>query len=684
MSEPRPIQYDIVGKRPDSVGLFWEEPKKIKPPPMEKVKRIPPEPVWLNDDYLPLLDEALAWEPETYSTNELWQAAAYGERMVFDIENYPNYFLVMFKSIKTGKVFYFEKTEDQELATQMLERLASAFCIVGFNSYNYDIPMLSLAIAGASFQQLQDAQFFLINERWRPYQVLAYFRKLGLKVPDIKFNHIDLINVAPLEGSLKEYGGRAHTQFMQDLPFDPGKPLEVYRLEKQAILRYYCHNDLVTTNDLYKMLEADITLREELGKTYNLELRSKSDSQIAEAVIAKELERVTGSRPERQEIMPGTFYYYYAPAYLQYKTELLRWVLATVCSTRFQVSEHGNIPLPKALEELKININGTEYQMGIGGLHSCESNIAHYADSEYTLIDRDVTSYYPFIILNNGFYPEHLGTAFVQVYRVIVDKRLEAKRAGNKKVADSLKITINGTFGKLGNKWSLMYSPSLMLQVTITGQLSLLYLIEKIELAGIRVVSANTDGIVIKCPRVRREELNLLIAEWERETRYETEEAEYCAVLSANVNNYIAVQTNGKIKGKGQLGWGLTPLHKNPVNGICITAIERFLAQGIEIERTVHECRDFTQFVSVRKVTGGAVRDGVYLGKAIRWYYATGTEGEIIYAKSGNKVPRSENAKPVMRMPETFPNDINYAWYINEAYKMLSEAGYPVNMGEGS
>jgi hypothetical protein len=74
-------------------------------------------------------------------------------------------------------------------------------------------------------------------------------------------------------------------------------------------------------------------------------------------------------------------------------------------------------------------------------------------------------------------------------------------------------------------------------------------------------------------------------------------------------------------------------------------------------------------------VKGGAVKDGEYLGKAIRWYYAQGMEGEIVYAKSGNKVPRSDGAKPLMVLPEAFPNDVDFGWYIREAEEMLNEIG---------
>jgi len=363
-------------------------------------------------------------------------------------------------------------------------------------------------------------------------------------------------------------------------------------------------------------------------------------------------------------------------------------VMDKVNSSIFMISESGALTAPQdwkankkeKTEGMKFAINETTYQMGIGGLHSCESNRAIFSDEEYILVDRDVSSYYPFIILLLGLYPEHLGSNFLEIYRKIVYQRLEAKKTGNKKVADSLKITINGTFGKLGNKWSIMYSPRLLLQVTLTGQLSLLYLIEKIELAGIRVVSANTDGIVIKCPRRRKHELDHIVAEWEDETGFDTDENLYNALLSRSVNDYMAVQVDGKVKGKGGLGWGITELFKNPVNGVCITAIENFLSKGIPIEETIHNCTDVTQFLTVRKVTGGAVRNGVYLGKAIRWYYATDAAGCIVYAKSGNTVPKSEGAKGLQLLPDEVPHDLDYQWYVKEAYQMLHDTGYPVNL----
>ena len=670
------VKYDVIGKRPDSMGFFWEEPAKIHVPKV-KIKREPPEPTWLDPSYMPHLETAQAWNPPLFTWDELWLAAEKRERLLFDIEVFADYFLVMFKSIESGKFIWFERNAVSDFHLPALQHLLERFCIIGFNSFNYDLPILALALGGYGFKEFEEASTMLTRDRLRPWQVLREY-----KCASIDVDHIDLIEVAPLFGSLKIYGGRCHTQRMQDLPFPVMSSLA--SREKESIVRWYCANDLGTTEDLYNELKKDIELRESLGAQYGVELRSRSDAQIAESVISKEIEVTTGVRPTKPTILPLTSYFYQPPSFLDFKTDLMKWVLNKVISTRLVVGESGSIVNPPELKALKFRLGHSEYQMGIGGLHSCESKQAIFADKDYCLLDRDVASYYPFIILNLGLFPEHLGSSFLQVYRKIVARRLEAKRNGNKKVADSLKITINGTFGKLGNKYSIMYDPRLVPQVTITGQLSLLYLIEKVELAGVRVVSANTDGLVMRPARCDRERLEAIIGEWESETGFETEETEYHALLSRDVNNYIAVKVDGSVKGKGTLGRGITKLFKNPVNSICLTAVEEFLSRGVPIESTIRNCRDVREFVSVRTVKGGAVWQGQFLGKAIRWYYANGLEdSEIVYAMSGNKVPRTEGARPLMRLPDELPPDINYDWYLWEAYEMLAGTGYPVNLQSG-
>jgi len=189
-------------------------------------------------------------------------------------------------------------------------------------------------------------------------------------------------------------------------------------------------------------------------------------------------------------------------------------VLATVLATPFVVTDTGKMMLPKALDQA-ITIGATTYTMGIGGLHSTEQSTAHFADDNTILVDRDVASYYPRIILNSGLAPGEMGQHFLSAYRSIVERRLAAKKSGDKVTDDALKITINGSFGKFGSKYSVLYAPRLLIQTTLTGQLSLLMLIEQLEGAGISIVSANTDGIVIKCPAHLELDMDNIIGAWE-------------------------------------------------------------------------------------------------------------------------------------------------------------------------
>lgn len=233
--------------------------------------------------------------------------------------------------------------------------------------------------------------------------------------------------------------------------------------------------------------------------------------------------------------------------------------------------------------------------------------------------------------------------------------------------------------------YSTIFTPNGVIQTTVTGQLGLLMQIEMVELAGFGVLSANTDGQVTRVPRTRYDEFIAVIREWERLTNFETEETRYSGLFSRDVNNYIAVKelepgkNRPEIKTKGAYSEEgsaqKSVLSKNPTSLICTDAVQEFLATGQKIEETVRTCRNIERFITVRNVKGGAHKDGWFLGKTVRWYYANGIDGEINYVSTGNKVPDSEGAKPYMELGP-LPDDINYEYYERKAYAMLREIGY--------
>lgn len=661
--------------RADALGLFWQDVTKIKVK-KEKVKKTPPARTWEEPDYLPGLEEACRFNVPIITDEELYTAVYSQDELLFDIEVYPNYFLFGFKSRRTGKIGFLERcdTLGWNLDYAKLKWILTNACLVGFNSRSYDLPLATLAAAGASNERIKEMSDLIIVQNARAYEILRMN-----KLKQLECNHIDLIEVAPLRASLKAYAGRFHARRMQDLPFRPDVVLSPDQI---TITRWYNVNDLDNTGGLREHLSEQIDLRVRMSAEYGVDLRSKSDAQIAETVIGRAIEGLTGQRSYAPEIEPGTRYNYQDPGYLNYKSALMRHVKELVLCAPFVVADHGAIGMPEVLQDLKITIADATYTMGIGGLHSTEESVAHVANEEYCIVDRDVASYYPRIILNQGLYPGHIGPTFLDVYNSIVERRLGCKRDGDKVSADTLKIVINGTFGKLSNMFSDMYSPNLGIQVTVSGQLTLLLLIERLEWEGIHVISANTDGITIKCRRSQRARMNEIIAEWERDTRFETEEVEYRALYSRDVNNYIALKLGGGYKGKGVFAnpWGnkkehAFELHKNPQTTICIEAVVAHLESGVPLEQTILTCNDIRKFVSVRSVTGGAVKDGEYLGKQIRWYYSKNCPGAIIYAKSGNNVPKSEGAKPLMLLPDALPEDVDHEWYLREAREILIDIG---------
>jgi hypothetical protein len=395
------------------------------------------------------------------------------------------------------------------------------------------------------------------------------------------------------------------------------------------------------------------------------------------------LTKITGITPRKPDVRARSFKFRF-PSFLKHAGPIIREVIAQIRDADFIVKDDGKVQMPDQLVKAKINIGRASYKMGIGGLHSTEQSVAYIGDDDTLIIDRDVASYYPAIIINTGLFPRHLGQSFLDVYRTIRDRRLAAKHAGDKSTANTLKIVLNGSFGKFGNPWSILYSPDLLIQTTVTGQLALLMLIEMIEAIGVPVVSANTDGIVIKCPRARYDDLGAVISRWEGWTGFETEETRYKALYSRDVNNYIAIKDEGgtKLKGAYAEPEPVASSWPSPHFQVCVQAVCDYLEWGFPIETSVRLCTDIRQFIAVRNVTGGAKWNEQYLGRAVRWYMATGNNPAILYvkanAKTGNhaSVARTEGCRPLMQMDGSMPSDIDYDWYINEARSILDDIGY--------
>lgn len=622
-----------------------------------------------------------------------------GEEVEFDIETYPNYFLIQFL-FKGQYVVAFEKRNNQPF-NQLLELtfICQNFCLVGFNSNSYDIPMTRHFLSGqATNDSLYRLSVDLIENGLRWWDISDRYQH-NVKV---FINTYDLIEVAPDPNkvNLKMYTARRLGKKLQDLPYEPHQSLTPAEMQ---VVFDYCIKDIRNTHDLKTDLHIENDMRKFMSQQFRMDLRSLSDAQIGERVTIQLVEKRLGRRLPPPMNYRGKILRYFSPTYIKFSTDLLTNVLETVNNAEYLVENSGKPTIPDVVSSLKIRIGTTDYKLGIGGLHSQETAQTIICDEKHRLRDIDVDSFYPRIIINNRYAPKSIGDVFLEVYELdLVNPRLDHKkrskdpnltpeqRAEQTQLANSKKIVINGLYGKLGSPYSKLYAPELMISVCLTGQLSLLMLIERLELAGVKVVSANTDGIITYYEDCQLELVNSIIKQWELDCNFTTEDTYYHAVYSANVNNYIAIKSDENcqiIKGSKRKGmfadhWysdvSNFKLKTTPDFLICRNAVVAYLTKRVPLEETIFNCNDIMQFLSVRAVKGGGMFRGQKFGRIARFYISTESQDYLQYAKNGNKVAKSDNAELMLDIPSEFPHDINYQFYIDYADRMLYDIGYKV------
>lgn len=587
--------------------------------------------------------------------------------VVLDCEVYRDYFVCKLRTLEGRITRVFEMYDGHPLDVDRLRKTLQRITAITFNGRNYDGPIIAYALLGATCEELKHCSNMIIEAGMRPWDIEREFN-IKLSVMD----QIDLIDVKPTFVSLKVLMGRLNCRRMQDLPIEHTASITP---EMRPVLLDYNDNDLDGTEALFHKFRKQIDLRIAMSEIYKVDLRSKSDAQIAEAVIRHGFEE-KGIRVQKPTVNARSFKLRF-PAFLDHAGPITKSTIDLVGQCDFIVDTAGYVKMPKQLAAQNIRIGNGVYRIGIGGLHSSEKRQAVRATDEILIADRDVTSYYPEIIAKTGLYPSHLGEEFLDIYKKILAERVAAKRAGDKSKADTLKIVVNGAFGKFGNPYSILYSPDLLMQTTVIGQLTLLMLIEMIEAStSARVVSGNTDGIVIKALRREYDELAEVVQQWESFTGFTTEEVRYNGLFSRDVNSYIALKEGGgaKLKGAYAPSEPVASSWPSPHNQICVTAVCDYLEHNIPIDLTISTCVDITQMVEVRNVTGGAVWRSEYLGRAVRWYKSK--DGEpIYYKKNGNKVPKTDGCRPLMTMDGSIPEDIDIDAYVRDAQQILIDIG---------
>jgi hypothetical protein len=617
---------------------------------------------------------------------------------IYDCEVYPNYFLCIAYDIDT-KIYH-----SYELGKQLLDKiiLNDEITLVGFNNHGYDDVILkyiqncALTIRSGFFKGNQ--QFATTQSIYELSNEIIELGWDSTRVRDLRwqesvFDTIDVQAVFNPMPSLKKTEIRMHYQQVEDLPYAPGTILTE---PEKAITQEYCYNDVGATFKLYdEYAREHIKLREYLAARFNLsasKLRSLSEAKTAEYILSQmackamntklwEIRKKLEEQPVYEIELKQCI-----PSWIAFKTEPLQSLLAKLKHTTLPINAKTGYADGTKIKQT-ITVGNKQYQIGIGGLHSIDGPYQWRPTNDYQLLDADVTSYYPSILLRDGLYPRGYSSIWVDTYRHIYDTRLKAKQAGNLIEANALKIVLNATFGKLGSIWSSFYDPQLLVRVTLTGQLGLLMLIEALERYGVEVISANTDGIIIKKPNDQDNgggsdlSFKRLCETWQTQTKMNLEYTYYNEYARRDVNNYTALTTDNKVKNKGIF----TPQDlKHDVQAPIIQKMAR--ANLLYGERAVdylfENKNDLTIYDFLFSFTGVkgwviTLNDEVK-SKSNRWYVSTEPLNNKL-VKTGGKlqntisIPNGTNIVIMNEVRSTaLPDDLDYQYYLDAANKLIS------------
>lgn len=338
----------------------------------------------------------------------------------------------------------------------------------------------------------------------------------------------------------------------------------------------------------------------------------------------------------------------------------------------------------KVAETLNVVVDGFRFDFGTGGIHGSIRFKAARENKKYKLKDADVSSMYPNIAIANRVYPEHLGEIFCDIYQDMYIQRKSFDKASAENAM--LKLALNGTYGKSNDKYSIFYDPKFTMTITINGQLSLCLLAEKLlEIPDLKIVQVNTDGVTVALPRDSEDEYNSICEAWQKQVGLQLEFVDYSKMYIRDVNNYIAVYTNGKLKRKGAyqyegLGW-----HQNQGGLIIPMAAEAYMLHGKDIRTFIKNHSNKWDFMLRTKVPRNSklvmiMPDGKEVQQQnICRYYPSKNGGKLVKMMpplEGDTemrrfdIDKEWNIKTCNNMLD-FDWDIDLEYYITEAEKLV-------------
>jgi hypothetical protein len=580
--------------------------------------------------------------------------------------------------------------DDKEQMFEFLNNEVSG--LIGFNSINFDAQIL---------------EYMYRHPNCTPGDIRRYAHIITsdndrqLDVPEwrLRHKHLDLYRIHHFDNKNKRTGLK-WCEFSMDLDNIEDMPSQGEGSNWLEMVLSYNLNDVIATKELYKRTINMIELRKKLTKLYNINLINASDSKIGSELMlniycnktGKNKKDVRSMRTFRKSIKGSDIVF----DYINFKSDEFNKIL-----DYFKNCELANT---KSDGNVSITYKDFQFDYGKGGIHGSINNAIVESDENYMIIDADVSSLYPSIAIVNELYPKHLGKDFPKIYKEeIVIPRLEAKKTGDKVLADGFKLSANSVYGKSNDMYSWLYDPQYTMATTINGQLLLTMLAEMLmDIEDNKLIQINTDGLTMRIPKSQISNYYDICIDWMNKTKLQLEYAEYSKMVIFDVNNYLAFYTNGKYKAKGRCEFEDIPLHKNKSHAIIPYAFYMYHKNSTNVKDTIMNHKNIFDFCAGVKSKSSDKRgnnwyqlhwteDGEYktqkLSKTVRYFISNKGKWLFKHSEDGSKAhveapykhrSFSKDWKVTYFNKAFYPDDfskydIDYSYYINKAKEWIAD-----------
>jgi len=478
--------------------------------------------------------------------------------LIYDFEVFKYDWLVVIADTDKGE--FIQIVNDPDKLKSFYEEHKNDIWI-GYNSNHYDQYILKGILLDFNPIEISD---FIIKEEKAGWQYSNLFRSIRLYNYDC---------ATRTDRGLKAFEGFMGNNIKEtDVDFDIDRKLT--EDEIQQTLKY-CRHDVEQTMEVFIERKSDFEAHIGLIKMFNLPLSYISKTKVQ--MLASILEAQKAKYDDEFDIC--------FPKYLKLN------------KYQYVADWFANPDNHSYEKQLVTTIAGQEFTFAWGGVHSA---LPKYHSKGY-FINMDVASLYPALMINNNLLSRSCNPS---KFKDIVDLRLKYKAEGNP-LHKVLKPAINGTYGAMKDKNNPLYDPRQANNVCIHGQLSLLMLVEMLEEVS-KIIQTNTDGILIQMPENGDPDtfwalVDDIAYEWEQTTGLNLEFDEYVEVFQKDVNNYIMVALDGKIKSKGAYVKKLSKLDYDLP--IVNKAMVDYMVKGIPVEKTILECNDLIEFQMIAKTS---------------------------------------------------------------------------------